>query len=60
MPRIADQAKHTLKPRKEWPETGGKHGGHSGRAKQKTLKNKEKTHMDRIGLVGIGFMGMIH
>jgi hypothetical protein len=29
------------------------------RWKRKTLKNKESPHMVRIGIVGIGFMGMI-
>jgi hypothetical protein len=33
---------------------GGRHG------KEKPAKSTEKTAMIRIGIVGVGFMGMMH
>ena len=46
--------------RKEWPVTGRIRGMGGRHGTNKPAKNTEKTAVVRIGIVGIGFMGMIH
>src|SRR5262249_31738669 len=46
--------------RKEWPVTGGIRGTGGSHGTKNPAKNTEKTAMVRIGIVGVGFMGMIH